>query len=242
MAIMATRIGAASWRWAVVPMAALLASCGSSGSTTPTSPTGTNPSDVLALEVECQSTLYIGEQAPCLAVTRLRSGGTALVSMTDSASVTWSSQRPEVAGVSSIGLVTGRGAGQTMVRAEYQGRSAQYPVSVVAADALRVTAATERGPFTPGNVVMMYLQGYYSVASAETGRLSLRISDQRGTVTQTTATTVSRGGDFFALSATFTVPDESTRLCRAVVLQVSDLTVAAPEPGSNNLACVDVRR
>jgi hypothetical protein len=223
---MATRTGAANWRVAVLAMTTWLASCGSSGPTTPTAPTGTTPSDVVALEVECQSTLYIGEQAP----------------WTDSASVTWSSQRPEVAGVSAIGLVTGRAAGQTMVQAEYQGRSAQYPIAVVAADGLRVTAATDRGPFTPGNVVMMYLQGYYSVASADTGRLSLRIRDQRGTVTQTAARTVSRGGDFFALSATFTVPDASTQLCRGVVLEVNGLTIAAPEPGSSSLACVDVRR
>jgi hypothetical protein len=215
--------------------ALLLAACGSS--TTPTAPSGASPSDVLVLEVECQPTMYIGEQHPCIAVARLRSGGTPLVSPL----ATWSSTRPEVAVVNTIGLVTGRGTGQTTVRAEYQGRSAQVSVSVVAEDALRVTAALDQGLFRPGTIVTMYLQGYYSVASAETARLSLRISDQRGTVTQSAPVSVSRGGDFFLLSTTFTVPNESTQLCRAAVLEVSGRIISAPEPGSSNLACVAVR-
>ena len=129
-----------------------------------------------------------------------------------------------------------------MVLGDYQGRSAQYPVTVVAADALRVTAAMEQGLFRPGNVVTMYLQGFYSVESAENARLSLRISDQRGTVTQTAPLIVFRGGDAFLLSSTFTIPVESTQLCRAAVLEVNGRIIAAPEPGSNNLACLDVRR
>jgi hypothetical protein len=192
---------------------------------------------VLLLEVECQPTMYIGEQHPCIAVARLRSGGTPLVSPL----ATWSSTQPEVAVVNAIGLVTGRGAGQTTVRAEYQGRSAQVLVSVVAEDALRVTAASEQGLFRPGTMVTMRLQGYYSVASADTARLSLRISDQRGTVTQSAPVSVSRGGDFFLLSSTFTVPNESTQLCRAAVLEVGGRFISAPEPGTSNLACLAVR-
>jgi hypothetical protein len=147
-----------------------------------------------------------------------------------------------VAEVNAIGLVTGRAAGQTTVSAQYQGRSAQASVAVVAEDGLRVTAALDQGEFRPGTRVTMYLQGYYSVASAETARLSLRISDQRGTVTQTPPRAVARGGDFFLLSSTFTVPDESTQVCRAAVLEVGGRTLAAPEPGTSNLACVTIRR
>ena len=57
----------------------------------------------------------------------------------------------------------------------------------------------------------MSLQGYCSVASADIGRLSLRISHQNGTVTQTPPTTVPRGGDSFFLSSTFVVPQTSTQ-------------------------------
>lgn len=213
-----------------------LAAC-SSGPATPTAPSGGSLSDVLVLDVECQPTMYIGEQHPCIAVARLRSGGTPLVSPL----ATWSSTQTEVAVVNTIGLVTGRGAGHTTVRAEYQGRSAQVSVSVVAEDALRVTAALDRGLFRSGTEVTMYLQGFYSVASAETARLSLRISDQRGPVTQTVPISVSRGGDFFLLSSTFTVPNESTQLCRAAVLEVGGRIISAPEPCTSNLACLAVR-
>lgn len=238
---MANSSGALPWcaaRLTVVFLATTqtLVACGS-GPTTPTAPSVGNPSDVLVLEAECQPTLYIGEQHPCIAVARLRSGGTPLVSPL----ATWSSSRPDVAMVNAIGLVTGRAAGQTTVRAEYQGRSAEVSMSVVAEDALRVTAALDQGLFRPGTVVTMYLQGYYSVASAETARLSLRISDQRGTVTESAPVSVSKGGDFFLLSSTFTVPSESTKLCRAAVLEVGSRIISAPEPGSSNLACVSVR-
>ena len=40
----------------------------------------------------------------------------------------------------------------------------------------------------------MWLQGYYSVASAETGRLSLRISDPTGTISLVGSSMISIGG------------------------------------------------
>jgi hypothetical protein len=41
----------------------------------------------------------------------------------------------------------------------------------------------------------MWLQGYYSVVSADTGRLSLKIGDQTGTIVATAPMTVAKGGD-----------------------------------------------
>jgi hypothetical protein len=230
--------GALMWRMAVILLATLLTACGSSASTTPTGPSGGDPSDVIAVEVECRPTLYIGQRTGCVAVARLRSGATPFVGW----GATWTSSHPEVAAVDGGGAVTGRSAGHTMIRAEYQGRSAQVPMTVVAEDALVVESATERGPFRPGNIVTMYLQGYYSVASADVARLSLRISDQRRVVTQTLPRAVGRGGDFFLLSSTFTVPEQSTQLCREAVLEVSGRTIAAPDPSNTYLACLEVRR
>jgi hypothetical protein len=206
--------------------------------TAPSTVTGVGGSDVLSLELSCQSSLIVGEQSPCIAVARLRSGGTPLVSPL----ATWSTAPTSVVSVDAIGAITGRAAGQAVVTATYQGRSAQATVSVRFEDALRIKAAIDQGEFRPGTAVTMFLQGYYSVASADVGRLSLRISDENGLVTQTVPTTVVRGGDSFLLSSSFVVPQASTQVCRAAILEVGGVTISAPDPGGSTLACVPVRR
>jgi hypothetical protein len=82
------------------------------------------------------------------------------------------------------------------------------------------------------------LQAYYSVASAETGRLSLRISDQSRNVAGTLPVTVSKGGDFFLLSSTFIVPDDSVEVCRTAVLEIGAVTVAELQSQSFPLWCI----
>jgi hypothetical protein len=207
----------------------------------PTSPSanpGATGSEVLSLEMACPPSVLIGERAVCIAVARLRNGGTPVVSPIAG----WSSLDPGIVEVDSLGTVTGRAAGQSVVTVAYGGRTAQSTVSVTAEDALRIRAALDQGEFRPGDTLTMFLQGYYSVASADSGRLSLRISDQNGAVAQTIPMTVPRGGDFFLLSSTFVVPQTSTQVCRAAVLQVGLTTIAAPEPGSSTLACLPIRR
>ena len=93
-----------------------------------------------------------------------------------------------------------------------------------------VRAAAEQGDFRPGSAVMMSLQGYYSVASATTGRLSLRISDPSHTIATSSSMTVAKGGDFFLLSATFLVPQESTEVCCTALLEVGPITIAGRHP------------
>ena len=88
----------------------------------------------------------------------------------------------------------------------------------------------------------MWLHGYYSVVSAEAGRLSLRISDQDGTVTMTPSIHVDRGGDYFLLSATFMVPDTSVEVCRTAVLEVGSVTIAEPHSKETPFWCFAIRR
>jgi len=226
-------------RW--VPCASLLAAlavaagCGSSAERLPTSPDGpVSPSDVLALEVSCPAVLLINEKRPCIAVARLRSGQAPLVSF-DAA---WTSTRPDVVSVDALGLAHGMVEGSSTVRASYQGRTADADVVVRVEDALKVTAAAEQGPFRPGSTVTMYLQGFYSVASADAGHLSLEVNDQSFTVA-VTGQPVTRGGDTFILSITFQVPSGSTRLCRRAVLRIGSTTLAEPSSDSA-LSCVPV--
>jgi hypothetical protein len=207
----------------------------------PTSPSvgGGGESDVLTLEVFCPDSLIIGQRGPCGAVARLRSGQAPLVSF----DATWSSTRPEVVAVDALGIVNGRSPGQALVSASYRGRQAAASVLVTAEDALRIASGqAQQGDFRPGNTVTMWLQGYYSVTSADTGRLSLRITDQTGTIATTSPLTVARGGDFFLLSSTFVVPQDSAEVCRTAVLEVGAVTIAEPKSTASERWCIPIRR
>ena len=224
------------WHLLIVVGAFCVASCG--GQAVPTSPGGVTPGEVLALELSCPGSLLIGQRAPCVALARLRSGQTPVVNP----DATWSSTRPEVVAVDPVGVVNGRSAGQAVVSASY-GREAAATVFVIAEDGLRIDSGqAHQGDFTPGSTVTMWLQGYYSVASAETGRLSLRITDQAGIVATTAPVTVAKGGDFFLLSSTFVVPESSLEVCRTAILEVGSVTIAEPSSKSFALWCIPVRR
>jgi hypothetical protein len=218
-----------------------MTACGGA-SAVPASPSGgaTNgQSDILALEVSCPASLLVGEKGPCIALARLRSGQTPIVSF----DATWSSTRPEVVAVDTLGVVNGRSAGQAVVSVSYRSREAAAALVVTAEDALRIASGqAHQGEFTPGSTVTMWLQGYYSVASAETGRLSLRISDQTGTITRTSPSTVAKGGDFFLLSSTFVVPQDSVEVCRTAILEVGSVTIAEPKSNASGQWCIPIRR
>jgi hypothetical protein len=129
----------------------------SCGGAVPTSPSGavtTGGSDVQAIEVSCPVSLLIGQKGPCVAVARLRSGQTPVVSF----DATWSSTRPEVVAVDALGVVNGRSAGQATVSASYRGREAAATLVVTAEDALRIDAGqAQQGDFRPGSTVTMWL-------------------------------------------------------------------------------------
>jgi hypothetical protein len=223
----------------VIPVVAAVCAAACSSEAVPTSPSGpgfTGSTDVVGLDVACPPALLIGEREPCLAVASYRSGQQAPVF-----EATWASRHPDIVTVDLRGVVSGRTAGQAVVSASFRGREATAPVSVNALDAVKIKAAAEQGEFRPGTTVTMWLQGYYSVASTDTARLTLRISDQSGTLTTTTPLTVAKGGDFFLLSTTFVVPQTSTRVCRAAILEVGPVTIAEPPPSDNAVACIPIR-
>lgn len=193
---------------------------------------------VAGLDVDCPPSLLIGEVAPCLAVALLSPRGDRLVSPL----AMWSSTAGDVVAVDSIGTVTGRSAGHATVSASYEGRGDAAPVTVIAVDALRIRSALDQGSFTPRSLVTMYLQGYYSVASEETGRLRLQISDQNGPLGGTLPQTVARGGDYFNLSATFIIPEDSIEVCRTAILEVGSIRIAEPMSNASGLWCLPVRR
>lgn len=222
--------------------AAALALAGAAGcGQTPTAPSGRGPTgnqaDIAAIDVSCPASLLIGQRGPCVAFARLPSGQPVPVLQP-----LWSSTQPDVVAVDAVGLVTGRSAGHAVVAASSGGRQGGAAIAVIAADALRIEAAAEQGEFRPGTTVTMWLQGYYSIDSAETGHLRLRISDQDGLVTATEPRVVAKGGDFFLLSSTIVVPPRSTELCRTALLEVGSIAVEEPQSNDSGLRCVAVRR
>jgi hypothetical protein len=243
---MSTHFSRAYWRTRILRTLAGvgilgIAGCGANGSVGPTTPSPTPAAgdQPLALTVSCQAALLIGERAPCIAVASYGSGRQPLVSFES----TWSSSRPDVVAVDGLGSSTGKSAGEATVRASYQGRQATAVIVVTEEDALSISLGqADQGAFTPGSTVTMWLQGYYSVASAATGRLSLKISDQTGTITTTAPLTVAKGGDFILLSSTFVVPDTSVEVCRTGVLEVGAVTIAEPHSKTFPLWCIPIRR
>lgn len=218
-----------------------IAACGtaSSGGLTTPSPTSGAGDQLLAVAVSCHAALLIGERAPCVAVASYGSGRRPLVSFES----TWSSSTPDVVAVDNLGVVAGKSAGEATVTASYQGRQATAVIVVTEEDALRISSGqAHQGDFRPGTTVTMWLQGYYSVASAEGGRLSLRITDQTRTVATTAPLTVAKGGDLFILSITFVVPQDSVEVCRTAVLEVGSVTIAEPQSNAFPLRCIPIRQ
>jgi hypothetical protein len=189
--------------------------------------------------VSCPTSLLIGQKAPCVAAARLSSGQTPIVSF----EATWSSSHPEIVAVDAVGVVAGRSPGQAEVSASYRGREAAAILVVTAEDALRIDSGqASQGDFKPGSTVTMWLQGYYSIASADSGRLHLRITDQSRTIATTTPIVVLKGGDFFLLSSTFVVPEDSVEVCRTAILEVGSVTIAQPSSKSFPLWCIPIQR
>jgi hypothetical protein len=93
--------------------------------------------------------------------------------------------------------------------------------------------------FFAGSTVLMQLGGFYGVASADSGQLSLVITDQNNAVIATSTKAVSRGGDSFAMSSTFTVPLGTTQVCRKMVLEIGTATLTAV-PSADLLPCISV--
>ena len=109
----------------------------------------------------------------------------------------WTSSDSTVASFGNIGLLTGRSAGEVQVTATYLGRSVAAQVIVQAINALVADASvTGGGTFRVGTSMSMSLIGYYGVASAESGLLSIVVTDQDGSVVSaSTPQTVTKGGN-----------------------------------------------
>jgi hypothetical protein len=191
----------------------MASACGSGSPTTPSS-----PSSGTALTLLCNKpTLLAGDIVVCMA---------RAASVNVSTAAVWTSSDPSIARSEGIGIFVGRSEGQATLTATYDGRSASAQLTVNLEDVLRATASSDQGPFTVGATASMWLQGFYGVASADSGTLTLVITDQNGaTLTTSAPQTVPHGGDRYLLKTTFTLPPGTTRVCRTGVLQIGSTTL-----------------
>jgi hypothetical protein len=152
----------------------------------------------------------------------------------------WASSDPNIASSQGVGLFLGKSEGHATVTATYSGQNASALLTVHLQDVLRATAAASQGSFRVGSTATLWLQGFYGVASADSGTLTLVVTDQTGATVSTSAPlTVPRGGDRYLISTTFTLQPGTTRVCRTGVLQIG-LTTLTVVPDASLVPCFDV--
>ena len=154
----------------IAALCAALSVASACGSGVPTTPS--DPSSGTGLTLPCSTpTLLAGDIVVCVA----RAG-----SVNVSTAAVWTSSDPSIARPEGIGVFLGKSEGQATLTATYDGRSASAQLTVHLQDVLRATASFDQGPFRVGAAATMGLQGFYGVASANSGRLTLVITDQDG--------------------------------------------------------------
>ena len=177
------------------------------------------------------STALAGELVVCTAVAGLANVNHSTI---------WTSSDPNVARPEGFGLFTGKSEGQATVTATYSGRSVSVRLTVHLQDVLRATASAGGGTFKVGTSATLWLQGFYGVASADSGTLALVVTDQSGaTISTSPPLTVPHGGDSYLISASFIPPPGTTRVCRTGVLQIG-LTTLTVVPETSLQPCVEV--
>lgn len=191
---------------------------------------------VTSVEVRCPTPLLIGEVQSCVAIAHLSSGEAPSVR-----AESWSVSLPGIVTIDAEGTVRGRQNGDAIVTAIYRGRTGDTVVSVSATDAIRLSSIGFGGGLAVGKSATARATGFYSVDSLPTGMLSLVVRDQSGPLASTSPIIVAKGGDAFALAATFPVPASSTKICQSVVLTVDTQVVTAPSgPNAETVSCATV--
>ena len=213
----------------IAAVTAALLTASACGGSVPTSP---SPGTSLALTCSAP-TILAGDVVVCRA-------DLASVNVGTSPTAVWTSSDPSIATSLGIGLFVGKSDGRATLTVTYSGQTVSAPLTVNLQDVIRATASSTQGSFRVDTTATMWLQGFYGVASANSGTLTLVIADQTGaTISTSTPLVVPRGGDRYLLSTTFTLPPGTTQVCRTAVLQIGSLTLTVV-PAVALLPCVAV--
>jgi Big-like domain-containing protein len=214
----------------IVALGAAVSVASACGSGAPTGPSPSPPGRGFVLACNAP-TLLAGDLVVCAATVGLANVSTSAI---------WTSSDPNIATSLGFGAFMGKAEGQATVTATYSGQSVSAPLTVHLEDTLGVSAAAVQGSFKVGTTATLWLQGFYGVASADSGTLTLVVTDQAGAIVSTsTPLTVPRGGDRYLISTTFTLSPGMTRVCRTAVLQIGSKTLTVV-PDASLMTCFDV--
>ena len=200
----------------IAALSAAVSMASACGGSVPTAPGESPPGTRLALTCNAP-TILAGDLFVCMAT---------VASVNVSLTAAWTSSDPNIAASQGAGLFMGKSEGQATLTATYAGQSVSVLLTVHLQDVLRATAAAFQGTFKVGTTATLWLQGFYGVASADSGRLTLVVTDQTGaTVSSSEPLTVPHGADRYLISTTFTLPPGTTRVCRTGVLKIGSTTL-----------------
>lgn len=219
-----TRLGVAG------VLAVHLGSCGATGPTTPSPPSG-------GIALECPASLLVGERGVCTAT---YTGPTGQVSLISFASA-WSATPDGVLAIDDRARLTGLAAGKATVRVAYEGKSATADIVVRAEDGLVLTIATIQASGRAGEPAVIDFFGYYSVVSADSGILEVVVRAADGTHISTTRRDVTRGGGAFLLQNGFQMPSGVGRVCGAASLQIAGRSIEPTGPVARPICFDEVR-
>lgn len=156
----------------VAAMVMTAAACGGG----PTSPS----MSVRSLAVTCPSQLLIGQSRFCSATAELASGSNVYMRAGD---INWVSSNATIASTGYAGLIKGQSGGPVRISGVYAGVSGSADVVVLHQDVLECSnTLSYQGTMQIGTTVTIWIQGFYGVESALSGRLSMQITDQDGEV------------------------------------------------------------
>ena len=200
-------------------LAAVVVIVSACGGVVPTVPTVSSaPSGGTPFALTCSApTILAGDIFNCV---------TTAGSLNVNVEMAWASSDPSVALSEGFGLFLGKSEGQATVSATSSGQTASALLTVHLQDLLRARAAAYQGSFQVGTIATVWLQGGYGVASADSGALTIVVTDQTGaTISASDPVIVPHGGGRYLISTTFMLPAGTTRVCRKGVLQIGSTTL-----------------
>jgi hypothetical protein len=186
-------------------------------------------SDLMSVVLQtCVGPIAIGQTMDCGAIANI-DGVIGTPNITSKAN--WSSSNAAVLFVGPGGHLIGIAPGVATTSASYRGKTGVVAISVIGPpqnqqDELRVTGGAASGPFRVGSIVSISQNVTYTLVSAASAQLTMNVSNQNGVaVTNPGTFTVNKGSGAAGLTAAFTVPQGTTRVCALVILQAGSKVV-----------------
>jgi hypothetical protein len=139
-------------------------------------------------------------------------------------------------------ISAGQQAGTGTLTATYAGQSVRVPIEVRAEDGLILSSAAIQSSGTAGSAAMISLGGYYAVASADYGGITVEIRNAAGKAFTAVGKQVSQGGGSFAVPVQFVLPSDTSQVCAsAILIVVGQTRIEGPTDWPDYMRCIQIR-